>query len=162
MTYKLRINTARQIAELCEPDQLAENETVLRIYQVSTAANGLGCREGSFCTPSGKLRVAQKLGEDLPIGAVLRGRVPTGEVWSLEASNPLATSQEDLILTRVLWLEGVEGENSNTLQRFIYLHGTNHESLLGQSVSHGCIRFSNHDIVEVFEMLPVGAEVEVK
>ncbi len=109
----------------------------------------------------GKLRVASKIGQGLPIGGVLRTRTPTGEIWSVDSTNPLSSSEEDLVLTRLLWLEGAEDHNANTFQRYIYLHGTNQEHLLGQPASHGCIRFSNQDIVEVFDAIQVGNEVEV-
>jgi L,D-transpeptidase YbiS len=66
-----------------------------------------------------------------------------------------------LILTRILWLAGAEEKNANTLKRYIYLHGTNQEELLGEPVSHGCIRFSNQDITELFDLLRVGSEIEI-
>ena len=152
---KLVIDTKKQVAELYK------NNTLVKTFVVSTAANGVGCEEGSLCTPSGKLKVAQKVGEGLPLGTVIRSRIPTGEVWSSDPQNPLAHSQEDFVLTRLLWLEGVEPHNKNTFDRYIYLHGTNHEHLLGKPASHGCIRFSNADIVEVFDLLKVGDEVVV-
>ena len=146
----LKVFADRQQAELWSEGNLK------KVYSISSAANGLGCLEGSHCTPTGKLRVSQKIGEGLPLGAVLKARVPTGEIYSAAMN-----SQEDLVLTRVLWLEGAEEKNANTLQRYIYLHGTNQEHLLGTAASHGCIRFSNEDIVEVFAALEVGDEVEV-
>ena len=146
----LKVFADRQQAELWSEGNLK------KVYSISSAANGLGCLEGSYCTPTGKLRVSQKIGEGLPLGAVLKARVPTGEIYSAAMN-----SQEDLVLTRVLWLEGAEEKNANTLQRYIYLHGTNQEHLLGTAASHGCIRFSNEDIVEVFAALEVGDEVEV-
>ena len=151
----LLIHCDRQVAELWEKNQL------LKTYRVSTAIKGTGCVEGSLCTPTGKLRVSAKFGDGLPIGAVLRSRVPTGEVWSDKADNPLSSSSEDLVLTRLLWLEGAEERNANTMGRYIYLHGTNQENMLGQPASHGCIRFSNLDIIEVFSLLKVGSEVIV-
>jgi len=153
---RLIIKTELQCAELWEDKQLVKS------YRISTALNGLGCRENSFCTPSGKLKVASKIGEGLPLGAVLRSRVPTGEIWSSEAGHPLANSTEDLVLTRLLWLAGAEVHNANTLGRFVYLHGTNQESLLGQPASHGCIRFSNSDILEIYDWLQTGDEVFVE
>ncbi len=152
---KLLVKSAEQVAELWD------GEKAIRRYVVSTALNGLGCTEGSYCTPTGKLRVSQRIGEGLALGAVLRGRIATGEIWSSDPLNPLSKSQEDLTLTRILWLEGCEAANANTLQRYVYLHGTNQEHLLGKAASHGCIRLSNRDIVELFDLLPVGAEVEV-
>jgi GrpB-like predicted nucleotidyltransferase (UPF0157 family) len=152
---KLIVKSADQTAELWD-----ENK-VLKIYRISTALNGLSCEEGSYCTPTGKLRVASKIGQGLPIGGVLRSRVSTDEIWSSDPANPLSSSNEDLVLTRLLWLEGAEDKNANTFKRYIYLHGTNQEHLLGKPASHGCIRFSNNDIVEVFDALQAGNEVEV-
>jgi lipoprotein-anchoring transpeptidase ErfK/SrfK len=140
---------------------LHDNGRVIRQYVVSTSAKGLGCEPDSSRTPHGRLAIAEKIGHDLPEGAVLRGRQATGEVWSSNPKNPLAASDEDLVLTRVLWLSGKEPHNANTLDRYIYLHGTNHERRLGEPASQGCIRFSNKDIVELFDLLQVGDEVEV-
>jgi GrpB-like predicted nucleotidyltransferase (UPF0157 family) len=148
---RLTVNSQTQRAELWDGDRL------IKSYAVSTALNGPGCQEGSFCTPTGKLRVASKIGAGLPLGGIIRARVPTGEVWR-EGAN---FGAEDLVLTRLLWLEGTEAHNANTFKRYIYLHGTNHESLLGQPASHGCIRFGNKDIIEVFDHMQAGNEVEV-
>lgn len=125
-------------------------------YTVSTAARGTGFEEGSFCTPLGLMRVSEKFGEGMETGTVFVDRVPTGQVWK-----PGDAAGENLILTRILWLEGCEERNANTKERYIYLHGTRNEHKLGTPASHGCIVFSNKDIVEIFELMPVGAEVEV-
>ncbi|MCX6125472.1 MAG: GrpB family protein [Proteobacteria bacterium] len=154
-TKKMIVRANEQIAEVWD-----ENK-ILKTYRISTSFNGLGCEVGSYCTPTGKQRVASKIGGTLPIGAVLRSRVPTGEIWSTDPANPLTTSKEDLVLTRLLWLEGAEDHNENTFKRYVYLHGTNQEHLLGKPASHGCIRFSNRDIIEVFDALQAGNEVEV-
>ena len=153
---RLLVDSAKQIA------LLFENGCVIRRYKVSTAANGLGCEPESNCTPPGKLTVAEKIGQGLREGAILKDRKATGEVWSLDPSNPWASSQEDLILTRILWLDGKEPCNANTLKRYIYLHGTNQENLLGTPASHGCIRVSNKNVVELFDLLDVRAtKIEV-
>jgi L,D-transpeptidase YbiS len=138
-----------------------DGKRLVRSYPVSTAKNGLGCEKGSYKTPTGKLRIAEKVGEDLELGAVLRDRVPTGEVWSRDPGNPLSSNQQDLILTRVLWLEGCEPHNANTKERCVYFHGTNQEHLIGQPVSHGCIRLNNRDMAELFNLVSEGTEVEV-
>lgn len=146
---RLIVDSNSQTAKLYERDE------VLKTYTVSTARNGLSCQEGSNCTPIGKLKVASKIGGGLPLGSIIRGRVPSGEIWSFDDSN------EDLVLTRLLWLEGAEDKNANTFKRYIYLHGTNQEGLLGTRASHGCIRFSNQDIIEIFDALQAGDEVFV-
>ena len=125
---------------------------------ISTAANGLGCRENSYRTPTGWHRIQACLGAGAEPGTVFRAKVPTGEVWRGE---PLA---EDLILTRVLPLEGLEdgwnrGPGHDSFERFIYLHGTNQEGLLGQPVSHGCVRLGNADIIDLFDCVAVGDPV---
>ena len=152
---RLVVHSGKQIA------LLYENDRVIRRYRVSTAANGLGCGPGTNCTPHGKLTVAEKIGKGLQEGAILKDRKATGEVWSSDPPNPWASSEEDLVLTRILWLDGLESHNANTLDRYIYLHGTNQEGLLGTPASHGCIRLSNKDILELFDLLQAGDEVEV-
>lgn len=122
---------------------------------ISTATNGLGCEEGSFRTPVGWHRVAARIGEGEETGTIFRGRIPTGEVWRGEPR------KEDLILTRVLTLAGLEldvnhGPGVDSLERFIYLHGTNQEERLGQAVSHGCVRLSNEDVIGLFDLLREG------
>ncbi len=122
------------------------------VHPVSTAANGLGCEENSFKTPTGWHRIARRIGEDAGPGTVFRAREATGEVWRGEPTD------EDLILTRVLTLEGLEpghnqGPGVDSLERFIYLHGTNQEPDLGRPVSHGCVRLSNADVVDLFDVV---------
>lgn len=149
MTAKLIVRADTQTADLYKQGVL------VKTYKISTAKNGAGCVEGSNCTPTGRFRVAEKIGDSLPEGAVLKSRIPTGDVWKGEAL------EEDLILTRILWLDGVEDHNRNSKDRYIYLHGTNQENRLGTPASHGCVRFSNKDIVDVFSHLAEGAEVEI-
>lgn len=136
--------------------QLWISQELIKTFNISTARNGLSCLENSFCTPPGALKVAKKIGDHCAYGAVFRSRIPTGEVWDGQFS------EEDFVLTRILWLEGAEERNSNTIDRFIYLHGTNQENRLGTPVSHGCIRFSNRDIIEIFQIMNIGDEVIVE
>lgn len=152
--YKLHVNSGTQTAILSKEDQFFKQ------YKISTAKAGLSCADGSFGTPTGKLRVACKIGHGYPMGSIFKARVPTGECYTMgNVQNDI--SNQDLVLSRILWLEGTEEENSTTLTRNIYLHGTNQENLLGSPASHGCIRFSNADIIDLFELLEVGCEVEV-
>lgn len=153
-----------RILEVCASSQTADlwiDGHVVRRFVVSTAANGLGCSEGSHCTPEGRLSVVEKIGAGQPLGAVFRGRKATGEVWQATGDGLALRADEDLILTRILWLAGTEPSNANTKQRLIYLHGTNHERELGTPASHGCIRLANADIVELFERLRIGDIVRV-
>lgn len=135
---------------------LFDGERLVKTYVISTAANGLGCEAGSNKTPYGRMVVAEKFGDGAPLGAVFQSRVQTGAVWTSEILS------DDLILTRILWLAGCEADNANTKARYIYIHGTNREDLLGTPASHGCIRMSNRDVIELFDLLPVGAAVEVR
>lgn len=132
-----------------------KDSTLQAVFTISTAANGLGCEEGSFRTPVGWHRFHARIGLRAEAGTQFRSRVPTGDVWRGEARD------EDLILTRVLTLEGLEeginkGPGVDSLDRLIYLHGTNQEHLLGQPVSHGCIRLSNCDVTELFDLVREG------
>lgn len=125
---------------------------------VSTSRYGLGEEEGSLKTPRGWLSVVEKLGAGAPHGTVFKSRAPTGEIWTPDS--PL--SSEDLVLTRILWLAGSEPHNANTQQRYIYFHGTNHESRIGTADSHGCIRLRNADMVTLFDYAEVGTPVFVR
>ena len=126
-----------------------------RDYSVSTAVAGVGGEMGSHRTPPGWHRIHARIGDGAVSGTVFESREPTGELWQGE---PRA---EDLILTRVLTLEGLEpgvnrGGNHDSLARYIYLHGTNHERLLGLPASHGCVRLSNADVIDLFERVVEG------
>lgn len=122
---------------------------------VSTAAAGIGGEQDSLRTPPGWHRIQARIGTGIEAGTVFRGRVPSGERWCGEASG------EDLILTRILTLEGLEpgvnrGPGCDSLARFIYLHGTNREDLLGFPVSHGCLRLGNRDAMALFDQVEEG------
>jgi UDP-N-acetylmuramate--alanine ligase len=125
---------------------------------ISTARNGLGCEENSYRTPTGWHRILARIGDGAEPGAVFKAQKPTGEVWRGEAR------EEDLILTRVLTLDGLEegwnrGPGRDSRLRWIYLHGTNQEQELGTPVSHGCVRLSNTDVVDLFEQVAEGDPV---
>ena len=136
-----------------------------RVYPVSTAANGLGEKNGSFCTPRGRHIVRAKIGAGQPLRAVFVRRRPTGEVWTpeLHARYP----GRDWMLTRLLWLSGCErGFNRmgdvDTMRRVIYIHGTHDFAELGKPGSHGCIRMRNEDIAELFELIPPYTPVDIR
>ncbi len=135
-----------------------EDGALKGVLPISTAANGLGCEENSYKTPVGWHRVAQRIGEGAAPGTIFRSRVATGETWQGEPR------EEDLILTRVITLDGLEpgvnqGSGLDSRERYIYLHGTNQESRLGEAVSHGCIRLSNADVTALFELIREGDAV---
>jgi L,D-transpeptidase YbiS len=150
--HRIVIKIADQEAKLFDEGRL------VKTYKISSALNGIGTDAGSFRTPHGVLKVAQKIGYGEPVGSVFKARVPVGKIWDAGEHEP---TEDDLVLTRILWLEGAEAHNANTLERFIYLHGTNQEALLGTPVSHGCIRLSNLDVLELFDLVAVGTEVEI-
>ena len=128
---------------------------IARCYPVSTSRFGSGSEPGSLRTPLGRFRMATpKSGRARRLGTVFKSRVATGQ-------NGLHPTAEDLVLTRILWLEGLDPHNLNTLDRYIYIHGTNHEKLIGQPASHGCVRMANVDIVELYDLAEVGAEVHI-
>jgi lipoprotein-anchoring transpeptidase ErfK/SrfK len=148
---RLEVNAAQQRAYLYTLGRLQKT------YTISTSSIGIGCTENSNCTPHGSFTICEKIGTDLPLGAVLDSRQPTGEItreWQNQSS-------QDLVLSRILWLDGIEPHNRNTKERFIYLHGTNQEHLLGSKASHGCVRFANRDIAELYDILDVGARVQI-
>lgn len=123
-------------------------------YPVSTSRFGMGCEEGSYKTPGGSFVIAEKIGAGAPLGAVFRSRIPTGDIST-------GGGEGDLILSRILWLHGVGEENANTHNRHIYIHGTNHEDLIGTPASMGCVRMRNQDIAELFELVPEGTPLEI-
>jgi len=127
---------------------------LVKSWPVSTSKFGVGTQPGSFRTPCGRFRIFRKIGEGALPWAVFKGRVETGEVAT-------PGGEEDGILTRILWLEGLDEDNANTRDRYIYLHGTNQEDLIGTPASHGCIRLRNDDIRELFDMVPEGVAVEI-
>jgi len=136
-----------------------------RSFSVSTAKNGLGERNGSFCTPRGLHIVRAKIGTGQPLGAVFVRRRPTGEVWTpeLHAQYP----GRDWMLTRILWLSGCEvGRNRlgdvDTMRRMIYIHGAPDSAEMGKPGSHGCVRMRNQDVAELFELVPPYTPVEIR
>jgi lipoprotein-anchoring transpeptidase ErfK/SrfK len=136
----------------------------LRLYNVSTGANGVGEENGSFCTPRGKHYIRAKIGAEQPENCVFVKRRPTGEIYTPELG--AKHSRRDWMLTRILWLCGKEqGYNRfgscDTMRRYIYIHGTPDSTELGKPGSHGCIRMRNHDLLELFELVSAGTEVEI-
>lgn len=133
-------------------------------YLISTAAAGINNRCGWQGTPPGLHRVTEKFGRGAPIGTVFKSRINTGRVAKIYTD---ATDvPEDEITTRILWLSGLEpglnqGGNVDSHARYIYLHGTPEEGLLGTPASHGCIRLSNEAIVALYDKTPVGTLVYI-
>jgi lipoprotein-anchoring transpeptidase ErfK/SrfK len=134
-------------------------------YDVSTAKKGTGEANGSECTPRGWHKIRAKIGDKQPLNAVFVGRRPTAEIYSdlLKGEFP----DRDWILTRILWLAGLEPSKNRYGQvdsswRYIYIHGCPDELIMGQAESHGCIRMKNTDILDLYQRVSVGLRVFIE
>ncbi len=127
----------------------------VKSYKISTSKFGIGDRPGSNCTPLGRLKVAKKIGDRAPSGAVFKSRRRTGEVLRPDAPG------RDPIVTRIMWLAGMERHNQNTFRRTIYIHGTPEERRLGSPASYGCIRMGSKDVIDLYNRVGTGADVFV-
>lgn len=124
-------------------------------YPVSTSKFGLSDTPGSNGTPLGLLKIRKKIGSDVPAGTVFKSRKPTGEVLPVDAPG------RDPIVTRILWLDGLEPGNRRAYDRFIYIHGTPEERNIGTAASYGCIRMRSRDVIELYDTVGVGARVKI-
>ena len=134
---------------------LIENGTIAATYPVSTSKYGLGDAWGSLATPLGLLQVAQKIGDRAPMGAVFHNRRWTGEI--LQPNTP----GRDPVMTRIIWLRGLEASNAHAFKRCIYIHGTNEEKIIGKPACFGCIRMRSNDVAALYNQLPLGTPVEI-
>jgi len=130
-------------------------DETLRSYPVSTSRFGLGTEQGSMKTPTGRFRIAEKIGGDAPGGTVFLSRVPLKPDDSFPPT-------EDLVMSRILWLDGLDEHNANTRKRFIYIHGTKHEDKIGSPASHGCIRMRNADVIDLFDLVDEDTPVVIR
>lgn len=150
---QIRVITSAQKLEVWQGGNCIES------FACSTSQFGLGSEPESFRTPRGRLQVVEKIGDGAPQGTIFRSRISENQCWTADALN-LFGLDEDLVLSRILWLGGLEPHNANTKSRYIYIHGTNSEHKLGEPSSHGCIRLSNSDVIKLFDMVSVGTTVE--
>jgi L,D-transpeptidase catalytic domain len=134
---------------------LVDDGATAAVYPVSTSKFGLGDSWGSMATPLGMLQVAQKIGDHAPVGAVFHNRRFTGEILQPNAPG------RDPIVTRIIWLRGLEAANAHAYNRGIYIHGTPQEKNIGRPASYGCIRMKSSDVTELYAQLPVGAVVQI-
>src|SRR5881394_3148976 len=134
---------------------LLDREKLVAIYPVSTSKYGLGDWRGSYRTPLGEMEIAQKVGDGMPPGTVFKDRRRTGEIVLPNAAG------RDPIVSRILWLRGLEAQNANAFGRDIYIHGTPEERNLGLPVSYGCVRMSSNDVITLYEMVGLGAQVTI-
>ena len=140
------------------PDQklvVVENGSSIAQFPVSTSKFGLGDRPNSYATPLGMLEVASKIGANAPIGTVFKSRRPTGEILRPNAKG------RDPIVTRILWLRGLEKGNARAFDRNIYIHGTPVEKLIGRPASYGCIRMRSRDVASLFASVNIGTKIAV-
>ena len=149
-TRRLEVSIDDQTLKVIEGDQC------IRRFDISTATKGMGFTMNSYRTPTGRFRVAEKIGDGEASCTIFKQRVPAG-MWQ-----PGAAAEGDLVLSRILRLEGLDAENLNTFERFISIHGTNHEDKLGQPASQGCIRLRNEEVIELFDMVSEGIELEIQ
>src|SRR5438552_3329407 len=134
---------------------LLDRQKLVAIYPVSTSKNGLGDWRGSFRTPLGELEIAQKVGDGMPPGTVFKDRCRTAEIVIPNAPG------RDPIVSRIIWLRGRESQNANAFGRDIYIHGTPEERNLGLPVSYGCVRMRSNDVIKLYEMVGLGAQVTI-
>lgn len=134
---------------------LMANGERISTYPISTSKFGLGDDWGHMTTPLGFLQVAEKIGDHAPVGAVFRNRRFTGEILKPNAPG------RDPVITRIIWLRGLEAGNAHAFSRCIYIHGTPEERTIGRPASYGCIRMKSRDVAELYAQLPVGALVEI-
>jgi lipoprotein-anchoring transpeptidase ErfK/SrfK len=137
---------------------LVDHGAISVTFPVSTSKFGIGNRENSLMTPQGIHRIVEKYGHDAPVGRVFRDRIDTGEDW------PIGQPGENLILTRILRLEGLEnginrGQGIDSYERYIYIHGTNNEHNIGAPASHGCVCMTNRDVITLFDTVSEGTIV---
>jgi lipoprotein-anchoring transpeptidase ErfK/SrfK len=154
---QLTASTAAEIV-VSIPDQtlaLLDRDRVMARYRVSTSKFGNGDNVGSYCTPLGTLFVSGKFGDHLPVGTVIKNRAPTGEIIAIDAPN------RDAIISRVIWLRGMERQNSAAHDRFIYIHGTPEERYIGKPFSFGCIRMRSGDVIALYDSVHIGMHVTV-
>ena len=152
------VDISQQTLSLIGPD------SILYHWPVSTAKAGIGNQINSYQTPLGAHTISEKIGQHEPLHMLFEARQPTGKL--AKAIQSQQSSGLDQITSRILWLKGLEpninlGGKVDTHERFIYIHGTAEEGLIGQAVSHGCIRMRNADIAELFDLVNVGTPVYI-
>jgi lipoprotein-anchoring transpeptidase ErfK/SrfK len=150
-------DTQHQIVISTREQKLAllDRGNVMAVYPVSTSKFGLGDWRGSRFTPLGHLQIAEKIGANAPPGTVFKDRLRTGEI--IQANAP----GRDPIVTRILWLRGLEPQNANAFGRDIYIHGTPEEWKIGSAASYGCIRMRSNDVIQLYDIVGVGAAVTI-
>jgi lipoprotein-anchoring transpeptidase ErfK/SrfK len=140
------------------PDQtlaLVDQGKLIAQYRISTSRFGIGDSCGSYRTPLGTLFVSGKFGDHLPAGTVIKNRAPTGEIVNADAPG------RDAIVSRVIWLRGMESQNRAAHERCIYIHGTPEERRIGQPASFGCVRMRSRDVIALYDRVHIGMHVTI-
>ena len=140
------------------PDQelaLVDRGKLIVRYSISTSKFGTGDSNASYRTPLGTLFVSAKIGDRLPAGSVIKNRIPTGEIVVAD------TPGRDPIVSRVIWLRGMETRNAKARDRCIYIHGTPEERRIGKPASFGCIRMRSRDIMDLYDRVHIGTHVVI-
>ncbi|PCJ52446.1 MAG: hypothetical protein COA79_24160 [Planctomycetota bacterium] len=151
--FHIVIDIEKQKLYLCNPNK------IVKTYDISSSKFGLGESANSYKTPRGTHKISEKIGEDGPLNGIYKDRKFTGRIATVLKEK--IDSPKDYITSRILWLDGIENKNKNTKERYIYIHGTYEEGLIGTKASHGCIRMKNKEVIELFDFIPKNTLVEI-
>jgi lipoprotein-anchoring transpeptidase ErfK/SrfK len=144
---------------------LIENSLIKASYPISTSKYGEGSIENSFKTPLGKHSIKEMIGEEAEINTIFTSRINTKR--SATIIDQFEDTDNDYVTSRIMWLDGEEdglnkGGNVDSFRRYIYIHGTHEEGLIGTKASHGCIRMFNYDVIELFNLVNIGTKVLIR
>ena len=158
MTYKIDIDISQQRL------YLKQNDDLIKSYPISSSKYGEGATENSNMTPLGLHVIKEKIGTDVPINTLFISRINTKRTVNIE--NSRNKTKDDHITSRILWLDGLEegknkGKGVDSYSRYIYIHGTHEEGLIGEKASHGCIRMLNNDVIDLYNYVNIGTEVYI-
>lgn len=158
MTYKIDIDISQQRL------YLKQNDNLIKSYPISSSKFGEGSTENSNMTPLGLHVIKEKIGTDVPINTLFISRINTKRTVNIE--NSRNKTKDDHITSRILWLDGLEegknkGKGVDSYSRYIYIHGTHEEGLIGEKASHGCIRMLNNDVIDLYNYVNIGTEVYI-
>ena len=144
---------------------LIENSLIKASYPISTSKYGEGSIENSFKTPLGEHSIKEMIGEEAEINTIFTSRINTKR--SATIIDQFEDTDNDYVTSRIMWLDGEEegfnkGGNVDSYRRYIYIHGTHEEGLIGTKASHGCIRMFNYDVIELFNLVNIGTKVLIR
>ena len=144
---------------------LIENNLIKASYPISTSKYGEGSIQNSFKTPLGEHSIKEMIGEEAEINTIFTSRIDTKR--SATIIDQFEDTDNDYVTSRIIWLDGEEegfnkGGNVDSFRRYIYIHGTHEEGLIGTKASHGCIRMFNYDVIELFKLVNIGTKVLIR